>query len=60
MDELKRQMTTLTDPLPPEVRGFLEKNEIQYLVKPFEIGDLISSARKLLERPRAAAAKAGE
>jgi two-component system NtrC family sensor kinase len=55
-----RIMFTFASLAEPEVRAFLEQNEIQYLVKPFEIGDLISSARKLLEKPRAAAATAGE
>ena len=55
-----RFMFTFSSLAEPETRSFLEQNEIQYLVKPFEIGDLIASARKLLEKPRAAAAKAGE
>jgi hypothetical protein len=44
----------------PETRTFLEQNQVHFLVKPFEIGDLIGSARRLLEKPRAAAAAAGE
>jgi len=55
-----RVMFTFSSLAEPETRSFLEKNEVQYLVKPFEVGDLISNARKLLEKPRAAAAKAGE
>jgi PAS domain S-box-containing protein len=55
-----RLMFTFSSLAEPEVRSFLEQTEIQYLVKPFEIGDLIASARRLLEKPRAAAAKAGE
>jgi len=51
-----RVMFTFSSLAEPEVRSFLEQNEVQYLVKPFEIGDLIGSARKLLEKPRAAAA----
>jgi DNA-binding response OmpR family regulator len=50
-------MFTFSSLAEPEVRSFLEQNEVQFLVKPFEIGDLIAAARKLLEKPRAAAAK---
>jgi hypothetical protein len=32
----------------PEVRGFLDANHVPFLVKPFEIGDLIANTRKLL------------
>jgi two-component system NtrC family sensor kinase len=38
----------------PEVRRFLEQNNIQFLVKPFEIGELIASARRLLLRTQVA------
>lgn len=55
-----RLMFTFSSLAEPDVRNFLEQNEVQYLVKPFEIGDLIAAARKLLEKPRAAAARAGE
>jgi CheY-like chemotaxis protein len=40
-----------------EVRSFLEKNKIPLLVKPFEVGDLIASVRKLLAKYQAAAAR---
>jgi PAS domain S-box-containing protein len=40
----------------PEVRGFLDENKVPFLVKPFEIGDLIANARKLLRKGRAATA----
>jgi DNA-binding NtrC family response regulator len=40
----------------PELRTFLNDNNIQYLVKPFEVADLISSARRLLHKVQAAAA----
>lgn len=42
----------------PEVRAFLEQNKTPFLVKPFEIGDLIAKARKLLIKTKAA--KAGD
>jgi PAS domain S-box-containing protein len=40
----------------PEVRSFLESNHLPFLVKPFEIGDLIANARKLLAKSRGAKA----
>jgi PAS domain S-box-containing protein len=40
----------------PEIRSFLEQNEIRFLVKPFEIGDLITNARRLLAKARSATA----
>jgi two-component system NtrC family sensor kinase len=41
----------------PEVRNFLEQNDVPFLVKPFEIGDLIANARRLLVKVRAAGAR---
>ena len=40
----------------PEVRSFLEQNDIPFLAKPFEIGDLIANARRLLVKAQAASA----
>ncbi len=40
----------------PEDRNFLEQNRIPFLVKPFEIGDLIANARRLLTKAQAAGA----
>jgi PAS domain S-box-containing protein len=39
-------------------RSFLQANNIPYLVKPFEVAELISQARKLLQKALAAAAGA--
>ncbi len=39
-------------------RAFLQENSVPYLVKPFEVADLISQARKLLQKAHAAAASA--
>ena len=39
-------------------RTFLQEKNIPYLVKPFEVGDLIAHARRLLQKARAAAASA--
>jgi len=40
-----------------EVRSFLEDNNVPFLVKPFEVSDLISKIRKLLTKTHAAAAR---
>lgn len=40
---------------PGEARAFLQENGIPYLVKPFEVAELISQARKLLQKAQAAA-----
>jgi PAS domain S-box-containing protein len=39
-----------------EMRGFLQSNNLPFLVKPFEVADLITAARKLLQKTQAAAA----
>ncbi|MFZ0899222.1 MAG: GAF domain-containing protein [Candidatus Sulfotelmatobacter sp.] len=39
-------------------RMFLQENNIPFLVKPFEVADLISQARRLLQKAHAAAASA--
>jgi PAS domain S-box-containing protein len=39
-------------------RVFLKENHIPYLVKPFEVADLITQARKLLQKAHVAAASA--
>jgi two-component system NtrC family sensor kinase len=41
-----------------EDRAFLQQNNVPYLVKPFEVADLISQARRLLQKAHAAAASA--
>jgi PAS domain S-box-containing protein len=41
-----------------DARAFLQENNIPYLVKPFEVAELISQARKLLQKAHAAAASA--
>jgi DNA-binding NtrC family response regulator len=37
-------------------RAFLQENNVPFLVKPFEVADLISQARHLLQKAHAAAA----
>lgn len=44
----------------PEVRSFLEQHHVPFLVKPFQIGDLIANARKLLVKTKSAKAGAGD
>jgi two-component system NtrC family sensor kinase len=43
---------------PGDMRAFMQENNIPYLVKPFEVGDLISHVRSLLRKELAAAASA--
>jgi PAS domain S-box-containing protein len=45
--------SSLTD---SEMRSFLEQNKVPFLVKPFEVSDLIANVRKLLVKAHAAAA----
>jgi PAS domain S-box-containing protein len=39
-------------------RAFLQENNVAYLVKPFEVAELISQARRLLQKAKAAAGSA--
>jgi PAS domain S-box-containing protein len=39
-------------------RAFLHENNVPYLVKPFEVAELISQARRLLQKAKAAASSA--
>jgi hypothetical protein len=41
---------------PGDGRSFLQENSVPYLVKPFEVADLIVHTRKLLEKAQAAGA----
>ncbi len=52
----KSVLFTFSSIAEPEVRDFLQEREVPYLVKPFEVADLISQARKLLHKVQAAAA----
>ena len=51
-----RLLFTFSNLAEPEVRSLLEQSQVPFLVKPFEIGDLIAHARKLLSKARAAGA----
>jgi PAS domain S-box-containing protein len=44
---------------PGDGRTFLQENSVPYLVKPFEVAELINQTRKLLQKPQALAAAAG-
>ncbi len=52
----KHLMFTFSGAVEPETRAFMHNHNIPYLVKPFEVGDLISHARRLLQKTMAATA----
>jgi two-component system NtrC family sensor kinase len=52
----KHLMFTFSTAVEPEIRAFLHDHNVPYLVKPFEVGDLISQARRLLQKTQAAVA----
>ena len=52
----KRVLFTFSGAADPEVRAFLQANQVPHLVKPFEVAELISQARRLLQKQRAAVA----
>jgi len=43
---------------PGNGRAYLQENSVPCLVKPFEVAELISQARRLLQQAQAAAASA--
>jgi PAS domain S-box-containing protein len=45
---------TFSSVVEPEMRNFLHQNHLPYLVKPFEVGELISQVRRLLQKAEAA------
>jgi two-component system NtrC family sensor kinase len=52
----KHLLVTFSSVAEPEVREFLQNNQVPYLVKPFEVGDLIGHARRLLQKASAVGA----
>jgi two-component system NtrC family sensor kinase len=50
----KHLLVTFSSLAEAEVRTFLEQNHVPFLVKPFEVGDLIANARRLLVKTKAA------
>jgi two-component system NtrC family sensor kinase len=53
----KKMLFTFSSIAETEIRNYLQGNGISSLVKPFEVVDLISQARRLLQRTQAAVAK---
>ena len=53
----KKLLFTFSSIADPEIRNYLQTNGIASLVKPFEVIDLISQARRLLQKTQAATAK---
>jgi DNA-binding response OmpR family regulator len=51
-----RLLFTFSSLAEPEDRDFLREKGLSYLVKPFEVGDLIAQARRLLQKTQAAVA----
>jgi two-component system, NtrC family, sensor kinase len=51
----KHWLVTFSSAPEPEVRSFLQDENIPYLMKPFEVSDLISQVRRLLQKSQAAA-----
>jgi len=52
----KHLLFTFSSIAEADVRRFLQENNVPYLVKPFEVADLISQARHLLQKAQAAGA----
>ena len=52
----KHLMFTFSSVVEAEIRAFLHDHNVPYLVKPFEVGDLISQSRRLLQKTQAAVA----
>jgi two-component system NtrC family sensor kinase len=52
----RRLLFTFSGVAEPEMRTFLHENNLPYLVKPFEVADLISQARRLLQKSQTATA----
>jgi signal transduction histidine kinase/CheY-like chemotaxis protein len=52
----RRLLFTFSGVAEPEIRTFLQENQLPYLVKPFAVADLISQARRLLQKSRTATA----
>ena len=49
-------LVTFSSAPEPEMRSFLQEQSVPYLMKPFEVSDLISHTRRLLQKSQAAAA----
>jgi len=52
----KHLLFTFSSVAEPEVRSFLQEKNVPCLVKPFEVADLITHARRLMQKAQAATA----
>jgi PAS domain S-box-containing protein len=52
----KHWLVTFSSAPEPEIRNFLQEQGVPYLMKPFEVSDLIVQTRRLLQKAQAAAA----
>jgi len=52
----KHLLFTFSSVAEPEVRSFLQEKNVPFLVKPFEVADLIAHARRLMQKAHAASA----
>jgi DNA-binding NtrC family response regulator len=52
----RRTMVTFSTEPQAEVKAFLIEHNIPFLVKPFEFGDVITQARRLLQKSQGASA----
>jgi len=52
----KHLLFTFSNVAEPEVRSFLQGKGVPYLVKPFEVADLIAHTRRLMQKAHAASA----
>ena len=52
----KHVLFTFASIIDPETREFLESNQVPFLVKPFDVGDLIAATRKVMQKTHAASA----
>jgi PAS domain S-box-containing protein len=52
----RRLLFTFSATPEPEIRAFLQENQVPFLVKPFEVAELISQARGLLHKAQTAVA----
>jgi len=52
----KHMLFTFSSVLEPEIRSCLQEKNLPYLVKPFEVADLIAQARRLSQKALAATA----
>jgi len=52
----KHLLLTFSNLPDPETRSFMQENNLAHLIKPFEVADLISQARRILQKTHAAGA----